>query len=165
MYPGHKETPLVAIVAHGFSESKETMTGFGVELARAGITTYLFDFPGHGQSSVPISNDASSLTTEQDNATALGEVISYARQHNRVTQYPQIILLGHSTGATAIGNYEIAHSTETDIIATILVSPVWQGQPTSAVPKNMLLLVGQHDVPAELNNSARLLRASCQSGR
>src|SRR5437588_188847 len=67
MYPEHKETPLVAIVAHGFSESKDLMTGFGIELARAGITTYLFDFPGHGQSSVPISGYGSSLTNESDN--------------------------------------------------------------------------------------------------
>ncbi|HEY4035452.1 MAG TPA: alpha/beta fold hydrolase [Ktedonobacteraceae bacterium] len=164
MYPGHKETPLVAIVAHGFSESKEMMTGFGIELARAGITTYLFDFPGHGQSSVPISNNASSLTTEKDNTIALSEVINYARQHNSATKYPRIILLGHTTGTTAIGEYEMAHSTETDIIATILVSPTWQGQPTSTEPKNMLLLVGQNDIPAELNNSTRLLHASCQSG-
>ena len=162
MYPEHKETPLVAIVAHGFSESKDLMTGFGVELARAGITTYLFDFPGHGQSSIPISSYGSSLTNERDNVRALGEVIDYARQHNSVTKHPQIILLGHSMGTTAIGNYEMAHSTDTDIISIILVSPAWQGQPTSTEPKNTLLLVGQNDAPAELNNSTRLLRASCQ---
>ena len=46
-------------------ESKETMTGFGVELAQARITTYLFDFPGHGQSSIPLSGYGSSLTNKK----------------------------------------------------------------------------------------------------
>jgi pimeloyl-ACP methyl ester carboxylesterase len=160
MHPGHKETPLVAIVAHGFSESKEAMTGFGVELARAGITTYLFDFPGHGQSSIPLG---SSLTNERNNVTALGEVINYARHHNGVTKYPQIILLGHAMGAATIGDYEMAQKSDADIISTILVSPAWQGQPTSIEPKNMLLLVGQNDAPAE-NTSTRILRAVCQLG-
>ncbi len=167
MYSGHKETPLVAIVAHGFSESKETMTGFGVELTRAGITTYLFDFPGHGQSSIPLSGSGSSLTNkknERNNVTALGEVINYARHHNNSTKYPQIILLGHTMGVQAIGDYEMAHSSDADVISTILVSPAWQGQPTSIEPKNLLLLVGQNDAPAELNTSTSLLRAACQLG-
>jgi pimeloyl-ACP methyl ester carboxylesterase len=165
MHQGHKETPLVAIVAHGFSESKEAMTGFGVELARAGITTYLFDFPGHGQSSIPLSGYGSSFTNERNNVTALDEVINYARRHNSTTKYPQIILLGHAMGAATIGDYEMAHSSDTDIISTILVSPAWQGQPTSIEPepKNMLLLVGQNDAPAE-NTSIRILHAACQLG-
>jgi hypothetical protein len=67
-------------------------------------------------------------------------------------------------GATAIGNYEGARSADADIISTILVSPAWQGQPTNIEPKNMLLLVGQNEAPAELNTSARLLHAACQLG-
>src|SRR5581483_1847096 len=54
MRPAVGETSLVAIVAHGFTGSKELMSSFGVELARAGVTAYLFDFPGHGESSVAI---------------------------------------------------------------------------------------------------------------
>jgi len=55
MYPATGETSLVAVVAHGFSGSKELMASFGVELARAGVTAYLFDFPGHGESPVPLA--------------------------------------------------------------------------------------------------------------
>src|SRR4249919_2310872 len=58
MRPTSGETALVAIIAHGFAGSKDLMTGFGVELARAGITTYLFDFPGHGESPVPLTDDS-----------------------------------------------------------------------------------------------------------
>ena len=44
---------VVAVVAHGLFANKELMSDYGVELARAGITTYTFDFPGHGESTVP----------------------------------------------------------------------------------------------------------------
>src|SRR5579883_73028 len=52
MRPASGETSLVAIVAHGFTGSKELMTSFGVELARAGVTAYLFDFPEIGRAHV-----------------------------------------------------------------------------------------------------------------
>src|SRR6266568_6651783 len=93
MHPAHGETALVAIIAHGFSGSKDLMTGFGVELARAGITTYLFDFPGHGESPVPLANNIFSGQTAQDNINTVGEVVNYVRMHNSATNHPNIILL------------------------------------------------------------------------
>jgi pimeloyl-ACP methyl ester carboxylesterase len=67
MRPASGETALVVVIAHGFAGSKELMTDFGAELARAGITTYLFDFPGHGESPVPLTDNTFSERTAQEN--------------------------------------------------------------------------------------------------
>src|SRR6266566_4549600 len=160
MRPASGETALVAIIAHGFSGSKDLMTGFGVELARAGITTYLFDFPGHGESPVPLANNIFSGQTAQDNINTVGEVVNYVRMHNSATNHPNIILLGHSMGSAAVGDYSMAHP-DSDIVSTILVSPVGQEQPTLTQPKNLLMLAGQNDIPFTIENSARLLQLGC----
>ena len=160
MSPAGGETPLVAIVAHGFAGSKDLMTGFGDELARAGITTYLFDFPGHGESPVPLADNTFSGRAAQDNITTVGEVVTYARTHNSVTRHPNIILLGHSMGSAAVGDYSMAHP-DGDIVSTILVSPVGQEQPTLTQPKNLLMLAGQNDIPFTIVNSTRMLQLGC----
>jgi pimeloyl-ACP methyl ester carboxylesterase len=160
MRPGSGETALVAVIAHGFSGSKELMTGFGAELARAGITTYLFDFPGHGESPVPLTGNTFSERTAQDNITTVGEVVTYARTHNSATNHPNIILLGHSMGSAAVGDYSMAHP-DSDIVSTMLVSPIGQEHPTVTQPKNLLMLVGQIDLPFAIDNSARLLQSGC----
>ncbi len=159
MRPAAQETSLVAIVAHGFSGSKELMTGFGAELAHAGITTYLLDLPGHGQSPAPSGSQQS--TRAQENVMAVSEAVAYVRTHNRATKHPALILLGHSMGSVAVADYIMAHPENEDVISTILVSPVGQEQPTLVAPKNLLLLVGQNDLPAALSNSERLLRRGC----
>ena len=161
MHPAHGETALVAVVAHGFSGSKDLMTGFGVELARAGVTAYLFDFPGHGESPVPLASNTSSDRNGPDNLTALDEVVNYVRSHNTATHSPKIILLGHSMGSTAVGDYVMAHANESDLISTILISPVGNEHPTRTQPKNLLMLVGQNDIPATITNSMRLLQLGC----
>jgi pimeloyl-ACP methyl ester carboxylesterase len=160
MRPASGETPLVAIVAHGFAGSKELMTSFGVELARAGITAYLFDFPGHGASPVAIPANSYNHANGQINLTALSEVVDYARTHNAATRTPRLILLGHSMGTAAVGDYALAHP-DPALVATILVSPVGQEHPTTTQPRNLLLLAGQDDLPTVLSDSTRLQRLGC----
>lgn len=160
MQPHGGDTGLVAVVAHGFSGSKELMSSFGVELARAGITTYLFDFPGHAESTVTLpANDSTRRNTL--NLTTLDEVVTYVRSHNTATTHPQIILLGHSMGSTVVGNYALAHPDAHDIVSTILVSPVAQEQPTTTTPQNLLMLVGQNDLPSTIPNSLHMAKAGC----
>ncbi len=161
MRPASGETSLVAVVAHGFSGSKELMASFGVELARAGITTYLFDFPGHGESPVVLAGGNFTDQDAQENITTVGEVVNYVRQHNSVTAHPNIILLGHSMGSAAVGDYSMQHATDSDIISTVLVSPVGMENPTVTQPKNLLLLVGQNDLPFALTNSMRMYQLGC----
>ncbi len=161
MQPKHSSSNLTAIIAHGFAGSKELMTGFGVELARAGITAYLFDFPGHGQSPVTLPNDISSPRIAQNNLDALHEVVTYVRTHMVANQPPDIILLGHSMGSVAVGDYAMAHANEPDIVTTILVSPVGQEYPTFQQPKNLLILAGKDDIPGAISDSHRMIQEAC----
>jgi pimeloyl-ACP methyl ester carboxylesterase len=161
MRPASGETSLVVVVAHGFSGSKELMASFGVELARAGVTTYLFDFPGHGESPVVLAGGNFTDQDAQENITTVGEVVDYVRQHNSATTHPNIILLGHSMGSAAVGDYSMQHATDSDIISTVLVSPVGMENPTRTQPKNLLLLVGKNDLPFALTNSMRMYQLGC----
>lgn len=161
MRPARGETPLVAVIAHGFAGSKDLMTSFGVELARAGITAYLFDFPGHGESPIPLGDSTYSDRVAQQNVAVVSEVVDYARTTNNVTKKPQIILLGHSMGSAAVGDYSMAHADNDDIVSTILVSPVGLEQPTQAQPRNLLILAGQNDISFAITNSQRLQRLGC----
>ncbi len=158
MQPQHQKVVLTAIVAHGFSGSKELMSSIGVELAHAGIAVYLFDFPGHGQSLVPAHLDDQGSPDTGDNLTVLDEVVQYVRKHQR----SPMVLLGHSMGSAVVGSYALAHKDDTDLAATILLSPVGQERPTQQDPQNLLLLVGQNDLPVTLTNSARLLQQGCK---
>lgn len=161
MRPTGGETSLVAIVAHGFSGSKELMASFGVELAQAGVTTYLFDFPGHGESPVSLTGGDFSEQDAQDNITTVGEVVAYARAHKSSATHPDIVLLGHSMGSGAVGDYSMVHAVDSDIIATVLISPVGLEQPTSTQPKNLLILAGQNDIPSIIANGFRLQQQGC----
>ena len=163
MRPASGETSLVAVVAHGFSGSKELMASFGVELARAGVTTYLFDFPGHGESPVVLTGGDFSDQDAQDNITTVGEVVTYARSHNSATAHPHIVLLGHSMGSAAVGDYSMQHATDSDLVSTVLVSPVGLENPTPTQPKNLLILVGQNDIPFAITNGIRLQQQGCGS--
>ncbi len=160
MQPPRGETSLVAVVTHGFAGSKEQMTGIGTELAHAGITSYLFDLPGHGASSVPLSQVALSQVSTQENANTVAEVVNYARTHNHATKHPQIILLGYAFGSAAINTYAAQHVTNNDLIATILISPAEQALAVSRQTKDILMLIGENDTTGALNNS-RTLQNSC----
>ena len=163
MYPGHKETSLVAVVAHDFMTSKDMMSGFGEELARAGVTTYLFDFPGYGDATTPAhGRSTSTVVDEKANQKAFAAMVDYVRHHNKVTKTPQIVLIGHAMGATVVANYAMGHSDDDDLLATILVSPVWQGHPSINDPPNLLLLVGENDLAASQQDGNRLMREGCQ---
>ena len=165
MQPKHPSNNLTAIIAHGFTGSKELMTSFGIELARAGITAYLFDFPGHGESPATFPNDISSPRVGQNNLAALDKVVAYARTHMVANKPPDIILLGHSMGSVAVGDYAMAHANEPDIVTTILVSPVGQENPTLQQPRNLLILAGKDDIPGAISDSHRLVQKACNLSR
>src|SRR5262249_15682382 len=94
----------------------------------------------------------------------LGEVVAYVRTH--ANKPPDIILLGHSMGSAAVGDYAMIHANEPDIVATILVSPVGQEYPTLQQPRNLLILAGEDDIPGAISDSQRLIQEACNlSGR
>lgn len=136
------QTPAM-IVAHGFSASKEIMQSIGAEMARQGVRALLFDFPGHGASPVPFTLPQTMDFSEVVNRN----VRQVERIYNHLrSQFPDAPMgvLGHSMGSAAIANFAKAHP---ELKATIPMSPVGGTDFSSTNPANLLLLVGQRDIP------------------
>jgi pimeloyl-ACP methyl ester carboxylesterase len=156
--PSVRHGDAIAVIVHGYSGSKELMIGFGLELARMGVPSYLPDLPGHGASPVPLAARSSADEIAQLEQ-ALAEVIAYARAHSDVPQ-PRIILLGHSLGTLVVGTYALSQPNDV-IAATILVSPILTTAPTPTHPANLLVIVGQNDIPGIITTSPQLIAAGC----
>jgi pimeloyl-ACP methyl ester carboxylesterase len=75
----------IALLAHGFTASKESLFRFGEALAAAGFVCFAVDFPGHGESARSFSAAENGPTLERV-ARTLGSVDVFA---------------GHSMGAYA----------------------------------------------------------------
>jgi pimeloyl-ACP methyl ester carboxylesterase len=147
------QTPAM-IVAHGFSASKEIMQFIGVEIARRGLRAYLFDFAGHGAAPVPFvppgGTDFSSVVT--NNVRQVERIYNLLRRN-----FPkaEIGVLGHSMGSAAIANFAADHP---ELKATIPVSPVGAPAFSPENPRNLLVLVGQRDIPFSKDSSRELFK-------
>jgi alpha-beta hydrolase superfamily lysophospholipase len=139
MRPNSQEKPFVAIVAHGFTGSKDLMSTFGTELARVGVTTYMLDFSGHGEASGP-AQLASSAGLLQDNVTALSEVINAVRTTKIATPTPTAL---PTTGTASPGiqstptrNQGTTTTTTTPAQSQSTSSAQNTPQPQQATPQN-----------------------------
>jgi pimeloyl-ACP methyl ester carboxylesterase len=155
--PAHHQLGVIAVLAHGYSANKEMMSSLALDLARAGITTYTFDFPGHGASTVPYGGQYHTGVVKQLVAT-VGEMVDYALAH-AATPHPKLVLIGYSLGTIAVGDYALEHPSLSNLQATVLVAGILQNQPTTSNPRNLLVLSGQFDLPG-INPIARQLIAS-----
>jgi pimeloyl-ACP methyl ester carboxylesterase len=157
---GHARN-VVAVVAHGFSGSKELMASFGIERARQDITAYCFDFPGHGASPVAFGGGGGvdAAVTERLIAT-VGEVADYALAH---TPSPgaKLVLIGHSMDTSAVGLYALRRTSQPNLAAMVLVSPVLGESPAPGNPRNLLILSGEFDLPGIIIRSRELFAAAC----
>ena len=131
-----------ALLIHGLSASKSTVTQLGTELARGGIDCYLMDLPGHGESLERF--------TWENSQKAIHEVLQYLEWSARPgfdsdqrTALSQVFLIGHSMGA---GLAILAAQVEPGIAGVIAISPA-----AAAVDRlklrNLLILVGEFDLP------------------
>ena len=157
--PVHHQQNVIAVLAHGYSADKEMMSGLAVDLARAGITTYAFDFPGHGASTVPYGGQTHTGVVKQLVAT-VGEMVDYALAH-APSPHPKLVLIGYSLGTIAVGDYALEHPALSNLQATVLVAGILQNQPTTANPRNLLVLSGQFDLPGINPTSQRLIASGC----
>jgi pimeloyl-ACP methyl ester carboxylesterase len=151
--PRDEHLNIVAVVAHGYSASKEIMTTFCTELAKQGVTAYCFDFPGHGSSPDVFDPDAALSGAQAQLTETVGAVVDYALQ-----QVPRrdakLLLIGHSMGTSAVGLYALQHSDLPNLAATVLVSPILSASVTTANPRNLLVLAGDAD-PANIITIAK----------
>jgi pimeloyl-ACP methyl ester carboxylesterase len=158
--PTRRAVNEIAVLAHGYAANKEIMSAFAVELARQGITAYTFDFPGHGASDVPYGSVEGSRVAVPRLVATLGEVVDYATAH-ATTPQPKIVLIGYSLGTIAVGEYALQHPQQSDIRATVLVAGILQDRLTPLVPRNVLVLSGQFDLPGINATAQRLMASGC----
>lgn len=156
--PTQRSLNVIAVLAHGYSANKEIMSGFAVDLAKQGMTVYTFDFPGHGASTAPYGGDMGAKGAVPGLVATLGEVVDYATAHASAPN-PKIVLVGYSLGTIAVGEYALQHPQQSDLRATVLVAGILQDRLTPIVPRNVLVLSGQFDLPG-INDTARHLMAS-----
>ena len=149
--PASAQTPVVAVLAHGYSASKEIMSSFATDLAKQGVTVYTFDFPGHGASPTVYGGPNHSGVVDQL-VGALSEVVDYAMAH--APPHAKLVLLGYSLGTIAVGEYALRHPTMASLQATVLVAGILKDKPNLTAPRNLLVLSGQYDLPG-INDIAR----------
>lgn len=149
--PAGAQTPVVAVLAHGYAASKEIMSSFATDLAKQGVTVYTFDFPGHGASPAEYGGAHHSGVVDQL-VSALSEVVDYAMAH--APPHAKLVLLGYSLGTIAVGEYALRHPTMTRLQATVLVAGILNDRPSLTIPRNLLVLTGQFDLPG-INDIAR----------
>jgi dienelactone hydrolase len=146
--PRNERRNIVAVVAHGYSGSKEVMTTFCAELAKQGVTAYCFDFPGHGSSPEVFATDAALSSAQSQLTETVGAVVDDALQHMPRSD-AKLVLIGHSMGTSAVGRYALQHPDLANLAATVLVSPVLSASVTTTNPRNLLVLAGDAD-PANI---------------
>lgn len=157
--PSHGALGVVAVVVHGYATDKEYMSSWGADLARQGVTTYTFDLPGHGASTMPYGGPAHPYISDLL-VTSTGEMVDYALTHGP-TAHPKLILIGYSLGTIAVGEYSLEHPQLTSLQATILVAGILTAQPTRTNPPNFLVLSGQFDLPGINEISRQLIASAC----
>jgi pimeloyl-ACP methyl ester carboxylesterase len=155
----HTPLNVLAVVVHGYSANKEMMSTFGVDLARQGITTYTYDLPGHGASSVPYGGTGGQDVVGEL-VSSVGEVADYAIAH-APAPHPRLVLIGYSLGTIAVGEYALRHPDLPNLAATVLVAGILRAHPTTSNPHNLLVLSGQFDLPGINDISRNLIASGC----
>lgn len=164
--PTGARVPVVAVVAHGFGGSKSVMSALGVELARAGITAYTFDAPGHGASQVPF---AAGGRTDYDGSVAaastqfdatVDEVAQYALRHS-ASPDTQVVLIGHSMGTEVVSSYAMRRPGSVPLAGVVLISPVVPAISDPAAFPRLLAIAGSNDLPKALDSEGQLTQALC----
>ncbi len=128
------------LVAHGFSANRVMMRQWGYALASQGFDTYIFDQPGHGQStdSLPTWREAGPENPLGRNLTGLvDELVRQGR-----AKPGRIALVGHSMGATTVLT---AASADDRVAATVAISTPTAVTLPAGKPSNLLNLVAARD--------------------
>ncbi len=129
-----------ALLVHGVSASKSAMIQLGVRLAHRGIECHLLDLPGHGSSVERFSPRAG--------VQAVREVIDATRRANP-GRSAELLVIGHSLG----GSLALDAARGDDEVTVIGLSPA-AAPLTPEVPRRLLLIIGQYDLPTVRRGAA-----------
>ncbi len=136
------DTGLAAVVlAHGISESKETLSGIALALAEEGFVALSIDLEGHGAS-------GGQLGGSSDSTFGLAAAVDYVRALPYVDP-EKVGLVGHSLGAGAAAD---VLQNDSALFAVALIGGGVPSQGSGAVtfnatfPKDLLVVIGTQDV-------------------
>jgi len=121
-----------AILYHGLSANRRIMQPLGRQFAMSGLRVYLFDLPGHGD-----STDAYSFAHAEHCAEAATESLAASGQIDP----KKTIYVGHSMG----GALAIRSADRDPVAATIAISPGPLIMP-QRMPANLLVFSAQFDL-------------------
>jgi pimeloyl-ACP methyl ester carboxylesterase len=146
----------VAIIAHGFSGNKEMMQTIGAEVAKTlSVRVMLFDFAGHGASPTGfVSNNAGVNDATVKNMATIGSVYDYVKQNYSKAK---IVLAGHSMGSGVVARFALE---KPDIAAIVMISPAGTPDFSPQNPKNLLILVGDGDIPVSIQGAKTGINAA-----
>ena len=131
------------LIAHGFAGSKQLMLGYGHVLAHAGYGVMLWDFSGHGGSTLP----------QRDSLQADLQVAYDALLDQPEIDVTRLALLGHSMGSGSVMNAGIQQADR--FAATVAISPTG-ATVTPTAPRNLQLQAGSWE-GGFIANAKRLL--------
>ncbi|MBD1864100.1 MULTISPECIES: alpha/beta fold hydrolase [Trichocoleus] len=131
------------LIAHGFAGSKQLMLGYGHVLAHAGYGVMLWDFSGHGGSTLP----------QRDSLQADLQVAYEALVAQPEIDATRLALLGHSMGSGSVMTAGIQQADR--FAATVAISPTG-AKVTPESPRNLQLQAGSWE-GGFIANAERLL--------
>ncbi len=150
-----KASPVSGVVlCHGISESKEMLSQIALELARNGFVAVSVDLVGHGDSGGSFGGFGFDPV---DKTLGLGDAVQFLIEQDYVDS-SAIGLVGHSLGAGAVRATAVVFD---KVAATVFiggglgepVEPLEYGVLNSTFPKNLLIIVGKHDVLFDLEET------------
>ena len=137
----------VIVLCHGISGSKEMLSQIALELAKNGFVAVTIDLVGHGDSGGSFGGFG---FDPMDKTLGMGNAVQYLIEQECVDS-SAIGLVGHSLGAGAVRATAAVYD---NIAASVFiggglgepVEPVEYGNLNSTFPKNLLIVIGEHDV-------------------
>lgn len=145
----------VVIVAHGFAGSKELMRPWGYALARQGYETYLYDQPGHGDSTSRLQGQFGGPQLTENLRAIIDELIASGR-----AQPGRIGLVGHSMGGGTVVGTAL---TDDRVRATVILSSSHRDGLPADRPVNLLALAAERD-PGFMVHAVQALARSTNGG-
>jgi pimeloyl-ACP methyl ester carboxylesterase len=131
--PASERAP-VAILIHGYSEDRSTMSSLAWRLAQNGYAVLAVDVRGHGENRTPFDPEG----INEDIKAA----VEFARA-SALVDGSRLVLIGHSMGAGAAMRYAMR---DPRIAATVMIAGLWSLD-GAAPPHNPLFLFAQFDPP------------------
>ena len=151
-------TPFPAIVlSHGVSGSKQMMSQIAIELAKNGFVALTIDLIGHGDTEGTFGGFGDQ---QIDKTLGMQDAVKYAIEQPFINS-SKIGLVGHSLGAGAARATAFASK---DVKATVFIAGGLDeavenkgeyGVLNFTFPKNLLIIIGQHDVLFDIEQTKK----------